>query len=198
VTGNAANPASEPADAGARHRSAYSGAEKARRMVWAVVQGTLFRLSFHTWNRWRIALLNAFGARVDRSCIVRRSVRVECPWNLTMGANSCLGDRVVAYCLGPVTLGRRVSVSQHAHLCAGSHDYTKPDLPLTRPPITIEDDAWIAADAFVGPGVTVHAGAILGARGVATRDLDSWTIYAGNPAAAVKPRPRLRYDEGSA
>lgn len=188
-----AEAARPPADA-ARHVSAYSTGEKARRMLWACVQATLFRCSFHTWNRWRIGLLNAFGARVERSCIIRRTVRVECPWNLSMGAHSCLGDRVIAYCLGPVSLGRRVSVSQHAHLCAGSHDYTKPDLPLTRPPITIEDDAWIAADAFVGPGVTVRAGAILGARGVAMRDLDAWTIYSGNPAAAVRPRPRLRYE----
>jgi putative colanic acid biosynthesis acetyltransferase WcaF len=176
-----------------RHVSLYSTREKAARMLWAIVQATLFRLSFHTWNRWRILLLNRFGARVHPSCIIRRTVRVECPWNLVMGPNSCLGDRVVAYCLGPVTLGRRVSVSQHAHLCAGSHDYTRPDLPLTRPPVTIEDDAWIAADAFVGPGVTVGRGAILGARGVAVKDLEPWTIYAGNPARPIKPRPVLDF-----
>lgn len=184
-------PARPPED---RHVSPYSAREKVGRMLWAVVQATVFRLSFHTWNRWRIFLLNRFGARIDPSCIIRRTVRVECPWNLTMGPNSCLGDRVIAYCLGPVTLGKRVSVSQHAHLCAGSHDYTLPDLPLRRPPITIEDDAWIAADAFVGPGVTVGRAAILGARGVAVRNLDPWTIYAGNPAKALKPRPPVEFE----
>lgn len=171
-----------------RHTSAYSTREKIGRLLWAMVQATLFRFSFHTWYGWRGFLLRRFGANVDRTAKVLRTVRVECPWNLTLGANSCLGDRTVAYCLGPVTLGARVSVSQRVHLCAGSHDYTRADMPLTRPPITIEDDAWIAADAFVGPGVTVGAGAILGARGCAYGDLDAWTIYGGNPARAIKSR----------
>ncbi len=173
-----------------RHRSPYSLREKIARMAWAVVQGTVLRWSFHNWNGWRIALLSLFGADIHRSCVVRRSVRVECPWNLTMGANSCLGDRVQAYCLGRVRIGQRVSISQGAHLCAGTHDYDRADMPLLRTPIEIGDDAWIAADAFVGPGVCVGEGAILGARGVACGDLDDWTIYVGNPAVSLKSRAR--------
>jgi len=95
---------------------------------------------------------------------------------------------VIAYCLGKITIGERVSISQNAHLCAGSHDYTHSNMPLTRPSITIHNDVWIAADAFVGPEVEVGEGAILGARGVAVRSLDAWTIYAGNPAKPVKSR----------
>ncbi len=180
-----------------RHKSAYSRREKVLRMLWAIVQATLFRCSFHTWNRWRVMLLNAFGAKVHPTCIIRRTVRVECPWNLTMGRNSCLGDRAIAYCLGPVTLGDRATVSQHAHLCAGTHDYNRPDLPLIRPPITIGNDAWVAADAFVGPGVTVGEGAILGARGCAFGDLQPWTIYGGNPAKPIKPRQRFTEQQSS-
>lgn len=171
-----------------RHVSAYSTQEKVARMLWAVVQGTLYRWSFHTWNRWRIFLLGRFGANVHPTCIVRRSSRVECPWNLTMGRNCCLGDRATAYCLGPVTLGDRVSVSQDAYLCAGSHDSRRVDLPLTRPPIRVGDEAWIAAGAFVGPGVTVGEGAVIGARAAVFRDAEAWTIYLGNPAQAVKKR----------
>jgi putative colanic acid biosynthesis acetyltransferase WcaF len=171
-----------------RHRSPYSTREKLARLLWALVQGTLFRWSFHTWYGWRRWILRRFGATVHPSAIVLRRVRVECPWNLSVGANSCLGDRTVAYCLGRVTIGARVSVSQNVHLCAGTHDYTRPDMPLLRPPIVIEDDAWIAADAFVGPGVTVGRGAILGARGCAFKDLAPWTIYGGNPARAIGTR----------
>jgi putative colanic acid biosynthesis acetyltransferase WcaF len=171
--------------------SPYTLREKVGRLLWAVIQATLFRCSFHSWYGWRRFLLRRFGAAIADTAIVRRSVRVECPWNLALGANSCLGDRVTAYCLGPITIGRRVSVSQNVHLCAGTHDYTRPDMPLLRPPIVIEDDAWIAADAFVGPAVTVHQGAILGARGCAFTDLEPWTIYGGNPARKIKDRPRL-------
>ena len=172
-----------------RHVSAYSANEKIGRMLWALVQATLFNYSFHTWNRWRIMLLNRFGASVHPTCIIRRTVRVECPWNLTMGRNSCLGDRAWAYCLGPITIGERVSISQDAYLCAGSHDYTRVDLPLTRPPIVIEDEAWVAAGAFVGPGATISEGSVVGARAVVFKKTNKWTIYAGNPAQPVKPRP---------
>ena len=174
--------------ADARHRSPYSSREKIARLAWAVVQATLFRCSFSTWYGWRAFLLGRFGADVDPTVHVSRTARIECPWHLTMGRNSCLGDHAIAYCLGAVTLGDRVTVSQHAHLCAGTHDHTVPGLPLVRPPITIGDDAWIAADAFVGPAVTVGAGAILGARGCAFGDLEPWTVYGGNPARPLKPR----------
>jgi putative colanic acid biosynthesis acetyltransferase WcaF len=174
-----------------RHKSPYTQKEKVARLLWSIVQGTAFRYSFHNWYGVRRALLNAFGAKLDKTARVRRTVRVEIPWNLTIGADSSVGDGAILYCLGPVTIGDRVGISQHAHLCAGSHDYTKPGMPLLRPPITIESDAWIAADAFVGPAVRVGEGAILGARGCAMQDLEPWSIYSGNPAKLVKPRPRL-------
>jgi putative colanic acid biosynthesis acetyltransferase WcaF len=178
----------KPAEA--RHESPYGVREKAGRMLWAIAQATLFRLSFPTWYGWRRFVLRRFGAQVAGSARIRRTARFECPWNFTIGANSCIGDRCVVYCLGPITLGDRVSVSQQAHLCAGTHDHTKADMPLLRPPIVIEDDAWIAADAFVGPNVTVRAGAILGARGCAFKKLNPWTVYVGNPAQPIAPRPR--------
>ena len=174
----------------ARHSSAYGFREKIARILWSLVQSTFFRLSFHNWYAWRRFLLRRFGAVIGTDCVIRRTVRVECPWNLQMGVNSCLGDRVHAYCLGPVKIGSRVSISQDAELCAGTHDYSKRDMPLLRTPITVHDDAWIAAGAFVGPDVTVGEGAILGARSVAMKDLKAWTIHIGNPAVAVKDRER--------
>ena len=137
-------------------------------------------------------MLRSYGATIEDTCIVRRTLKVECPWNLTVGENSCLGDGVILYCLGKVTIGDRVSISQHAHLCAGTHDYNQEEMPLLRPPITIEDDVWLAADSFVGPNVTVGEGAILGARTVAMRDIDSWTVYSGNPAVIVRTRDKLK------
>ena len=172
-----------------RHVSPYSLQEKIWRLLWAVVQQIFFRFSFHTWNKWRIFLLRSYGADVAYSCIIRRTANIECPWNLTMGENSCLGDGAIVYCLGKVHIGDRVSISQHVHICAGGHDYTQSDMPLLRTPITICDDVWLAADSFVGPNVTVGESAILGARGVAMRDLDPHTIYTGNPATIIKTRP---------
>jgi putative colanic acid biosynthesis acetyltransferase WcaF len=168
--------------------SPYAFGEKVRRVLWGVVQATLFRGSFHTFYGWRRMLLRAFGARLAGSARVRRTVRVECPWNLAIGEDSSVGDFATLYCLGPVRIGKGVTISQGAHICAGSHDFRRRSMPLLRPPIEISDHAWICADAFVGPEVKVGEGAILGARAVAMRPLEPWTIYAGNPAKPVRER----------
>ncbi len=177
--------------AGERHVSPYSRNEKIARLLWAIVQGTLYRWSFPTWYRYRLFLLRLFGAKVDRTCRFRRLTRFECPWNLTAGRNCCAGDQATLYCLGPITLGQRVSISQGAHLCAGSHDFSKPDMPLLRPPIRVGDDVWIAAEAFVGPNVVIGDRAILGARACAFKNLDGDWIYGGNPARPLRPRPPM-------
>ena len=169
--------------------SPYSNREKLARVLWACVQASLFRLSFHSWYRWRRLLLRLFGARLDPVCRIRRTVRVECPWNLRVGHDSAVGDGATLYCLGPVSIGDRVTVSQGAHLCAGTHDYTKRSMPLLRPAICVGNDVWICADAFIGPGVVVGDGVILGARAVAMDDLQAWTMYSGNPARAIRARP---------
>lgn len=163
-----------------------------RRVLWSIVQKTAFQASFHTSNRWRCWLLRLFGARIGPGCTIRRSARVYYPWLLEMGSVSCLGDDATVYNLGKVTIGDRVVVSQEAYLCAGSHDYTRLDMPLITPPIVLGDDCWICARAFVCPGVTVGGGAIVGAASVVTKDVPNWTIVGGNPARPIKSRSRPR------
>ena len=110
------------------------------------------------------------------------------PWNIAIGDHSAVGDRAILYSLGPVRIGERVTISQGAHLCAGSHDWRQPDMPLLKPAITVGDDVWLCADCFIGPAVTVGANAIVGARAVAMRDVATGTIVAGNPARVVSHR----------
>jgi len=185
-----ADPDHRPSDAAAqaRRKSPYSPGEKLARVAWGAVEGTLFRASFHNWYGFRRQLLRAFGAKLHATANVRRTVRIECPWNLEIGAGSSIGDRAILYCLGRVRIGARVTVSQGAHLCAGTHDSRRRDLPLVRPTINVGDDAWIAAEAFVGPRVRVGDGTILAARAVAFHDLEPWSIYLGNPAVRIRDR----------
>lgn len=195
MTAGAETPTQIPEDLdafAAARVSAWSFREKAVRAVWMVVRAALFRTSWHNWYAYRRWLLRLFGAKLGRRVNIRPSVHIEIPWLLEMDDYATVGDHAIIYNLGRIRIGRRVTVSQYAHLCAGSHDFTRPDFPLLRPPITVEDDAWIAADAFVGPGVTVGEGAILGARASAFKDLEPWTIYAGNPAKPIRPRPPFR------
>lgn len=105
-----------------------------------------------------------------------------------MDDESAMGRGVICYSMGPITLGKRAVVSQRAHLCAGTHDYEHPGMQLVTKPIHVGDRAWICAEAFVGPGVTVGEGAVIGARAVVTKDVPPWTVGAGNPFRVIKPR----------
>jgi putative colanic acid biosynthesis acetyltransferase WcaF len=111
------------------------------------------------------------------------------PWLLEVGDWVSIADGVTIYNLGRVRIGSHSAISQGSHICAGSHDYARADLPLTRPPITIGAGVWVAADAFVGPGVTVGDNSVVGARAVVTRDVPPGVVVAGNPARVIKQRP---------
>jgi putative colanic acid biosynthesis acetyltransferase WcaF len=133
-----------------------------------------------------------FGAQIGHDVHIHPTVRIAVPWNLSIGDAVAVGDHAILYSLGRITLGPSVSVSQYAHLCAGTHDYRRRDLPLLKPPITVSEGAWICAEAFVGPRVVVGPFAIVGARAVVTRDVEAWTIMQGNPARKVGPRQAFR------
>jgi putative colanic acid biosynthesis acetyltransferase WcaF len=105
-----------------------------------------------------------------------------------MGSRSCLANDVDCYNVAPVWIGDDVVVSQNAHICAATHDYNDRTFPLLVGPIVIESHAWVAAGAFLSPGVTVHRGAVVGARAVVTGDVTAWSVVAGNPARVVKMR----------
>ena len=172
---------------GNRAERKYSRGEQLQRILWALAT-PLFRYSPRVCFGWRSFLLRLFGARVGRDTHIYNSAIIYMPWNLTIGDQSCIGEWALVYSLGPVSIGNRTTISQRVHLCAGTHDYTDPTLPLLRPPIAIDDQAWVCADAFVGPGVTIGEGAVVGARAVVTRDVESWVIVAGNPARKIKQR----------
>ena len=126
--------------------------------------------------------------KIGRNVNFYPSTLVYFPWNLDVGDWSAIGEDVLIYNLGKVTLGEKVTVSHRAHLCAGTHDYAQPDLPLLKPPIEIKGQAWICADAFVGPNVVVGEGAVVGARAVVVKNVAPWTVVAGNPARVIKKR----------
>jgi putative colanic acid biosynthesis acetyltransferase WcaF len=171
-----------------RESSPWTLGEKAARMAWGVVEGTAFRLSPHNAYGWRSFLLKIFGAKVGKKVRVRPTAHIEIPWNLTIGDHSVVGDGAILYCLGPVKIGRFVTISQYAHLCAGTHDTHTRRMELLRPPIQLGDDVWVAADAFVGPGVTIGDRTILGARASAFHDLPPDMVAVGNPARAIRKR----------
>jgi putative colanic acid biosynthesis acetyltransferase WcaF len=170
-----------------RYKRKWSRSELCGRALWALAQ-PLFQFSPRPCWAWRRWLLRRFGARIGRNVHIHPSVRIFIPWNLEAGDWSAIGFDALIYNLGVVRIGERVTVSQRAHLCAGTHDFRDPTMPLKKVPITIGNDAWICADAFVGPDVTVGEGAVVGARTVVVKDVSPWTIVAGNPAREIGRR----------
>jgi putative colanic acid biosynthesis acetyltransferase WcaF len=182
----------EPAYIPVNIPSPWTTGEKLRRVLWGAVYLFLFRPSFHNWYGWRTMLLRLFGAKIGRNFRIRRSAQVEIPWHVVIADYVSIGDAVKLYSLGQISIGPRSFLSQYAHLCAGTHDHTRSDYPLLRPPIVIGSDCWIAADAFVGPGVTIGDRTVLGARASAFSDLPSDVIAVGNPAKPIAKREFTR------
>ena len=137
---------------------------------------------------WRRFLLRAFGAQIGRSVLIRPTVIVTYPWKLRIGDYSWIGDEVVLYSLGEITIGAHAVISQRSYLCTGTHDYTAPGFDIAGLPIRIGDQVWIATDVFVAPGVEVGTGTVVGARSSVYNDLPGAMICYGNPASPVRPR----------
>ena len=166
--------------------SPHSYRNRAGRALWTMVWWVLFRPSPRPFHAWRRGLLRLFGATVERGAHPYPSAAVWAPWNLTMREGSSLADHVDCYSVDRVTLESHATVSQYSYLCTASHDYTMAVRPMVTAPIRIGRRAWVAADAFVGPGVTIGEGAVVGARASVFRSVEPWTVVGGTPARVIK------------
>jgi len=174
----------------------FSKSEKIKRLMWNIVQGTVFRFSPRRADRWRASLLRMFGAQIGQISLIRNTVRVEVPWNIKIGDGAQIGDKVYLYSLGPISIGAHTVISQFVHICAGTHDFERSDFPLLRVPVIIGDRCWIATETFIGPGVDVHDGVVIGACSNVIKDLPKWTICVGSPAKPVGPRKLVDINTG--
>jgi putative colanic acid biosynthesis acetyltransferase WcaF len=158
------------------------------RLAWSFVQCTVFRYSPRCAWAWRRVLLRLFrarvasGVRIDPTCIVYN------PRNVSIGRNCWIGRANELYSVGSITIEDNVALAQHVLLYAASHDLSDPLFPTITAPIVIRSQSWLAACTFVGPGVTIGEGAVLGARSSAFRDLPPWTVCVGTPAKVIRPR----------
>lgn len=168
----------------------FSFSNRAMRAVWGMAWLVLFRPTPRTANRWRQWILRLFGAKLGQNFRIHGSCKVWAPWQLRVGDFVSVGEGAHFYNMAPITVGDRAVISQGAHLCAGTHDYNSPNFQLIAKPITVGHDAWICTEAFIGPGVDVPPGCVVGARSVMTRSpVDgAWQVFAGNPVKKIKHR----------
>ena len=171
------------------YNHSFSLKNKIGRLIWNIIFPILFRpFGSRLFKKWRVLVLKCFGAKIDWSSHIYSSVKIWAPWNLEIGAYSSLGPQVDCYNQGEISIGDNTVISQKTYLCASSHDYTKKDFPLVLKPIIIGHGVWIAADAFIGPNVSVGNNSIVAARGVVIKNVEENSIVGGNPAKFIKTR----------
>ena len=156
--------------------------------LWWIVEALLFRPSpqfLYGWRRW---LLRRFGAEVGAGAVIRPTVRTQFPWKVRIGEHAWIGDDVVLYSLGPITIGDHAVISQKSYLCTGSHDPNEVDFPIFSRSIIIEAECWIATDVYIAPGVTIGRGTLVGARSSVFKDLPAGKVCMGSPARIIKDR----------
>lgn len=161
---------------------------RVKRIAWYFVNATIFRcIASSLFKSFRNSILRAFGAKIDKDALVYASCKIFAPWNLKIG-RACIGPNTQLYNKAMITIGDDSVVSQGTFLCTASHDISSTMLPLITAPIVIEDKVWVAADAFIGMGVSIGEGAVVGARACVFKDIEPWTVVGGNPARTIKKR----------
>lgn len=169
--------------------SPYSTGNRIKRMVWTICWNVFARpFPKSSANAWKVFLLKCFGAKIAKNAYVYSSARIFMPWNLIMEEQTCIGSEVKCYNAAPVILKKYATVSERAYLCTASHNISSPCHEQIANAIIIGQRAWIAAEAFIGPGVAIGEGAVVGARGCVFKDIEPWTVVGGNPAKFLKKR----------
>ncbi len=167
----------------------FSTKNKIGRVIWNLCYWILFRpFNLGLFTSWRNSILRLFGAKLAPHVYIYATAKIWAPWNLEMGTYSTLGPEVDCYNQGKITIGAHTTISQKTYLCASSHDISDPKHRLVLQPIFIADQVWVAADAFIGPGVNIGQGAVVGARSAVFKNVEPWTVVRGNPAMLIKKR----------
>jgi putative colanic acid biosynthesis acetyltransferase WcaF len=163
------------------------GASLWKEALWIALRALFFQTAIPWPSRFRAALLRSFGAKIGEDVVIRANVNISFPWRLSIGDHVWIGEDVGILSLAPVTIESNVCISQRAYLCTGSHDFRREDFKLKVAPITVRTGSWVAALAFVGPGVEVGTGAVVSAGSVVFKTVPPNTLVQGNPARVISP-----------
>lgn len=163
-------------------------ASKFTQLLWYITNIVFFKNSLNISSGLKRILLKLFGAKVGNGVVIKPSVNIKFPWKLSIGDHSWIGEHVWIDNLAKVSIGNNVCISQGAYLLTGNHNYKKTSFDLITAEIILEDGVWVGAKAIVCPGITCKTHAILTVASVASKDLDAYAIYRGNPAIKINDR----------
>ncbi|MHA7943029.1 WcaF family extracellular polysaccharide biosynthesis acetyltransferase [Formosa sp. 3Alg 14/1] len=166
----------------------YQPGGKLKILLWYVINVLFFINPLNPVSSLKVFLLKCFGARIGTGVVIKPGVNIKYPWLLTIGDYSWIGEKVWIDNLAQVTIGKHACISQEAMLLCGNHNYKKSTFDLMVGEIIIEDGAWVGAKSVVCPNVKIESHAILTVNSVATKTLEAYYIYQGNPAKQIRKR----------
>lgn len=166
----------------------HPGGSALKRILWHYVNAFIFKSSLFPVYGVKVAVLRLFGAKIGKEVEFKPGVNIKYPWHLTIGNEVWIGENVWIDCLVPVTIGNNVCLSQGAVILTGSHNYKKTSFDLITGSVVLEDGAWIGAAAIVNQGITVGSHVVLTTGSIATKNLEPYSIYQGNPAVKIRDR----------
>ena len=166
----------------------HPGGNAFKRLLWHYVNSFFFKTGLFPVYGLKIFLLRAFGAKLGKNIAIKPYVNIKYPWNLVIGDNAWIGEDVWLDSLVLISIGANACISQGATVLTGSHNYKKNTFDLIVAPVTLEDGVWIGAGAIVNQGITAASHAVLTSGSVATKNLESYSVYQGNPAVKVRQR----------
>ena len=166
----------------------YPGGGPLKRLLWHYINLLIFKSGWFPVYGLKLSLLRLFGAKVGKGITIKPYVNIKYPWNITIGDNAWIGENVWLDSLVMIDIGANVCISQGATLLTGSHNYKKNTFDLITGPIILEEGVWIGAGAIVNQGTTAASHAVLTSGSVATKSLEPYTVYQGNPAVKIRQR----------
>ncbi len=164
------------------------GGSTLKRLVWYFINILFFKSGMIPSSGLKCTLLRLFGAKVGKGVNIKPCVNIKYPWRLEIGDYTWIVENAWIDNLDQVTIGNNCCISQGAMLLCGNHNYRKSTFDLITGKITLEDGAWIGAHSVVCPGVECKSHSVLAVNSVATKNLEAYSIYQGNPAVKVKDR----------
>jgi putative colanic acid biosynthesis acetyltransferase WcaF len=166
----------------------HPGGNALKRLIWFYVNAVFLKTSLIPSSGFKIFLLRMFGASIGNNVTIKPCVNVKYPWFLSIGDETWVGENVWIDCLVPVSIGANVCLSQGAVILTGSHNYKKVSFDLLTKGVVLEDGVWIGAGAMINLGITAGSHSVLTSGSVATKNMEAYSIYQGNPAVRIRER----------
>jgi putative colanic acid biosynthesis acetyltransferase WcaF len=161
---------------------------KIRYALWLLVSNIFFLTNIPYPSKFKVLILKSFGCRIGDKVVIKPWVKIKFPWMLTVGDSVWFGESVWIDNISNVIIGNNVCISQGSLLITGNHNYSSEKFELISKPIIIEDGVWVCAKTILIGGITIHSHAVLAINSLASKDLEPYSIYSGNPAIFIKKR----------